>query len=187
MTHRRSQARRRIVLLGVALLAGNLLALAIYTWPRLTGVRRAERRADDVAVQRAGLESLWSQMVARKALVEQNRQDIEALKTEHLKFRETDLFAAQREIEKLAVDAGLRPRRSSYSIERIKGTDLVRCSITVPLDGSYSNLTDFLGRVESATRFIVVDQMALSQDDTSAKMNLRLFAVFKEGETREGP
>jgi hypothetical protein len=170
---------------GGFLLLLNAVAFAAFTWPALTRARRAEGRSSDVAVQRAGLESLWSQLVARRDLVEQNRKDIETLKTDYLKFRASDLFAAQRDIEKLATDAGLRPRRSTYAIEKVKGTDLVRCTVNLPLDGSYSNLTEFLTRVETAKRFIVVDEMQLSQDEQGAKMNLRLSAIFKEADTRE--
>ena len=66
----------------------------------------------------------------------------------------------------------------------MKGTGLVRCEVTLPLDGSYLNLTGFLSRIESAKRFIVVDQMALVQEEQGARMNLKLSAIFKEGDTR---
>lgn len=183
MRSRRSRTRLRIAMGGALLLALNVLVFAVLTWPRLNRVRRAESQAQVAAVKRAALESLWSQVSARKALVEQNRRDIDSLHFDHLKWRSQDLFAAQREIEKLAVSSGLRPKRSTYAIERIRGTDLSRCVVTLPLDGTYASLTDFLTQVGNAKRFIVVDQMALSQDDQSAKMSLRLSAIFKEGDT----
>ncbi len=95
-------------------------------------------------------------------MVEQNRRDIETLRNDYLKPRSQDLFAAQREIEKLAISSGLRPKRSTYSIDRVRGTDLSRCTVTLPLDGSYASLTTFLTQIEKARRFIVVDEMALS-------------------------
>jgi Tfp pilus assembly protein PilO len=66
----------------------------------------------------------------------------------------------------------------------VRGTDLVRCEVTLPLDGSYANLTGFLARLESTERFIVVDQMALVQEEDGARMNLKLSAIFKEGDAR---
>ena len=40
-------------------------------------------------------------------------------------------------------------------------------------------------RLESGKRFIVVDQLALSQDEHGAKMNLKLSALFiDDGEPR---
>jgi Tfp pilus assembly protein PilO len=116
--------------------------------------------------------------------VARNRQDIERLSREHLKPRATDLFAAQREIERLAREAGLRTRTSTYEVEKIVGTDLVRCLVTLPLDGSYSNLTGFLSRIAATSRFIVVDQMALSENEQGARMSLQLSAVFTEGDAR---
>lgn len=183
MNGRTSRSRLRIAVFGALLLVVNGAAFAAFTWPRLTRVRRAESRARDVSARRAALERVWSQVQARKELLNQNRKDIETLNRDHLKYRSEDLFAAQREIEKLARDAGLKPKKSTYSLVRIKGTDLVRCEVTLPLDGSYSNLTGLLARIQSAKRFIVVDQMALAQDEeqAGARMNLKLSAVFKEG------
>jgi Tfp pilus assembly protein PilO len=184
MTRRGSRARLRLAMLGAILLVINGIAFAAFTWPRLTRVRRAESRAQEVSARKAALEKLWSQLITRRELVAQNRKDIESLSRDHLKPRAQDLFAAQREIEKLAKDAGLKPKKSTYSLEKIKGTDLIRCEVTLPLDGSYTNLTGFLSRIETATRFIVVDQMALAQDDQGAQMNLKLSAIFKDGDSR---
>jgi Tfp pilus assembly protein PilO len=169
---------------GALLLAVNLAVFAAFSWPRLTRVRRAEGRAQEVVGQRAALERVWSQVVSRREVLAQNQKDIEILNRDHLKPRTDDLFAAQREIEELAKDAGLRPKRSTYLIESIKGTGLVRCKVTLPLDGTYVNLTGFLSRIGSTRRFIVVDQMALAQDEQGARMNLTLSAIFKDGDSR---
>ena len=185
MSRRRSATRLRIALIGVLLLAVNGVAFAAFTWPRLTRVRRAESRSREVSTRRASLEKLWAQFSARKELLAQNRKDMESLNRDHLKYRTEDLFSAQREIEKLARDSGLKPKKSGYAVTRIKGTDLVRCEVTLPLDGSYANLTGFLARIESAKRFFVVDQMALAQEEDGARMNLKLSAIFKDGDTRE--
>ena len=183
MTPRRSRTRLGVAMTGLTLLLVNLIAFAAFTWPRLTRVRRAEARASEVSARRAGLEALWAQVEARKELVARNRADIDSLNRDHLKSRAEDLFAAQREIERLAREAGLHPKTSSYVLQDIEGTNLVRCEVTLPLDGSYVNLTGFLNRIESAQRFIVVDQMALSQDEQGARMNLRLSVIFKDGDT----
>ncbi len=181
MTRRRSKARLWLAVTGLVLLAINVAVLAAFTWPRLTRVRRAESRAAEVATQRASLERLWAQVIARKELVAQNRKDIESLSRDYLKPRAVDLFAAQREIEKLAIDAGLQPKKSGYDVDQIKGTNLVRVEVTLPLDGTYANLTGFLARIAAAKRFIVVDQMSLTQDQEAAKMSLKLRAVFTDG------
>ena len=184
MSLRSSKTRLRLAWIGALLLIANALLFAALTWPRLTSVRRAENRAKEVSTRRAGLESVWSQVAVRKALLAQNRQDIESLSRDHLKYRNEDLFGAQREIERLARDAGLKPKRSAYSISKVRGTDLVRCEVTLPLEGSYANLTGFLDRIQSAKRFIVVDQMALVQEEDGARMNLKLSAIFKDGDPR---
>jgi Tfp pilus assembly protein PilO len=184
MSRRGSRVRLRLALLGGVLLLADVVVFAAITWPRLTSVRRAEGRALDVSQRLAALEKVWSQASTRKALLAQNRQDIEGLSRDHLRYRADDLFAAQREIEKLARDAGLQPKKSAYSISKVRGTDLVRCEITLPLDGSYTNLTGFLARIEAAKRFIVVDQMALAREEDGARMSLKLSAIFKEGDTR---
>jgi Tfp pilus assembly protein PilO len=184
---RRSKTRLRAAVAGVALLALNFVVLGVFTWPRLTRVRRAEDRALEVSTRKASLEGVWAQMLARQELVARNRKDIESLRRDHLKSRTEDLFAAQREIEKLARDSGLRPKRSSYTLEEIKGTGLVRCEVSIPLDGTYVGLTGFLNRIEGASRFIVVDQMALAEDEQGARMSLKLSVIFKDGDTRATP
>ncbi len=180
MNRRGSRARLRIALIGAVLLLVNGAVFAAFSWPGLTRVHRAEDRAREVAERKDARERLWAQLMARRDLLAQNLKDIETLRRDHLKSRSADLFAAQREIEKLAQDSGLRPHRSTYTLGKIKGTDLVRCEVTLPLDGSYANLTGFLRRVGSARRFLVVDQMALSEDDQGARMSLTLSAIFKE-------
>jgi len=184
VTRRRSKARRWLAMSGSLLLAVNLAVFAAFSWPRLTRVRRAEGRAQEVSAQRAALERVWSQVISRREVLARDRTDIEILNRDHLKPRTDDLFAAQREIERIAKDAGLRPKRSTYALESIKGTGLVRCKVTLPLDGSYVNLTAFLGRIGATRRFIVVDEMALAQDDQGARMNLTLSAIFKDGDSR---
>lgn len=184
MSQRSSRARRGLSWLGLFLLIANGALFGAVTWPRLTSLRRAESRATDVSARRAALEKVWAQATARKGLLAQNRRDIESLSRDHLKYRTEDLFGTQREIEKLAREAGLKPKKSSYAISKVKGTDLVRCEVTLPLDGSYSNLTGFLARIASARRFIVVEQMALAQEEQGARMSLRLSAIFKDGDTR---
>ena len=181
MIRRGSKSRLHLALIGLCVLLVNLLVLAAFTWPRLSRARRAESRAQEVAARRATLEGLWARVLARKALVAQNRKDIEALTRDHLKPRDRDLFAAQREIERRAIEAGLKPKRSDYEVGVVKGTNLVRCEVTLPLDGSYANLSGFLSRVAASKRFLVVDQMSLSRDDESARMSLKLSAVFTEG------
>jgi Tfp pilus assembly protein PilO len=187
MKGRRSPMRLPVVLLGALLLVANGIALAFFTWPRLTRVRRAESRALEVAARRAELEALWSRVTERKNVLARNRQDIEILYRDHLKARADDLFQAQREIDTLAREAGLRPKQSTYSMATIRGTDLVRCEVSLPLDGSYANLTGFLDRIETTKRFIVVDQMGLTRDEGGARMNLKLSAIFKEGGARATP
>jgi Tfp pilus assembly protein PilO len=184
MSARSSKLRLRLALLGAFLLLANAVLFAALTWPRLTSVRRAESRALDVSARRAALEKIWSQVSTRKALLAQNRKDIESLTRDHLKYRADDLFGAQREIEKLARDAGLKPKKSAYAVSKVRGTELVRCEVTLPLDGSYANLTGFLARIESTKRFIVVDQMALVREEDGARMNLKLSAIFKDGDPR---
>ncbi|MBK5255516.1 MAG: hypothetical protein JJE39_05740 [Vicinamibacteria bacterium] len=180
MIRRRSKARLRIAVLGSVLLLVNALVFAAFTWPRLNRVRKAEERAQEVLARRAGLETLWDRIVLRKELLAQDRRDIESLSHDYLQSRASDLFPAQREIESLAKAAGLRPKKSSYAMEEIKGTGLVRCAVTLPLDGSYQNLTGFLSRIEKTSRFIVVDQMALTRDEDGGRMNLKLSAIFKD-------
>ena len=180
MIPRRSKLRLRIAILGLVLLVINAAAFGAFTWPRVTRARDAEIRAQDVSLRRVELETLWSRVAARKSLMTQNQNDLEVLRRDLVKPRASDLLAAQRDIERMARESGLKPMKSNYAIEPVRETDFVKCVVTLLLDGSYANLTAFLTRIESAKRFIVVDQMALSQDELGASLNLKLSALFKE-------
>ncbi|MEO5761375.1 MAG: hypothetical protein ABIR28_03600, partial [Vicinamibacteria bacterium] len=81
MISRRSKIRLRIATAGAVLLAINLVAFGAITWPRLNRVRSAESRAQNIAVQRVALETLWTQLAARKTLAGQNRLDAAALRS----------------------------------------------------------------------------------------------------------
>lgn len=179
MNVRRASASRPLLVLALAVLAANAVVFAAFTWPGLTRARRAEARAREVAARKATLEELWARVTRRREVAAANRSDIEKLTRDLLKPRATDLFAAQREIETLARESGLKPERTSYEVNPVAGTGLVRCEVTLPLNGSYGDLTTFLGRVERGKRFLIVDQLSLAEEEKGARMTLRLSALFR--------
>jgi Tfp pilus assembly protein PilO len=183
---RRSKKRAILWIACAAVAALNLATFAFFTWGRLTESRRAESRAADVRRRLAEAEKALAFVNAQRATLDANANDMRTFETEFLKPLEEDLLAVQREVDAMVRSSGLRSRNTSYAVEKVRGVDFARCAIEMPIEGSYRNLVDLIGRIESAERFLTIESLNLARDDAGARMQLRVFAYFSgEGlETR---
>jgi Tfp pilus assembly protein PilO len=177
--HRR-RSRRRLALLVVAaaFAALNLVTFAAFTWRKLTEVRRAEARATEVEERLRASEGALAVARKQSETIRANERDIAAFKARYLKDLASDLLDAQREIDALARASGISAPTTSYTLSRVKGTDLVRCAVGLPVEGSYRNLIGLIERVESSPRFLTLADLALSSGESKAQLKLEVSAYF---------
>jgi Tfp pilus assembly protein PilO len=158
--------RRALVPLFLALLLLNVGVLLAWTLPR--SLRQRNAAAGAVAA-RGELEFARERVRAlreRAAAIRANRADLERFYTK-LAGGEQDLVPTLEEIEQLAREPGLQPTTRGIKREALEDAPLERIEVTLPLEGSYAQLVDFLRGVERSSRFLTVDGIALRADAQS--------------------
>jgi Tfp pilus assembly protein PilO len=91
------------------------------------------------------------------------RSEVSRVYDEMLSSKAERMTSIQREVRALAKARGLDPDRIDYKATDVKGTGLVRFTITFPLQGEYATLEDFVKAVEESPNFLIVDQISLSE------------------------
>jgi len=161
--------RRAWIALG-ALTVLNAFGFFVYTLPK-----RLEER------------SLAARVSSLRAEVERERQIVARLRrrTESLQANTADaarfygrlgsrsaLLTVLEELQRTPRDLGLKVGRRSYEPNQVKGLPLMRYAITMPVTGSYRQLTAFLDRMEGSTHFLTVDQVNLRKRGAAGEADL---------------
>jgi Tfp pilus assembly protein PilO len=101
---------------------------------------------------------------ARADAIRKNAEDARRFYETLAGEEKTDLLSTLEAIEALARAPGLRPGGRQLKREPLEGAPLERVTVTVPLQGSYSQLVGFLSGVERSARFLTIDRVALRGD-----------------------
>lgn len=162
---------RRRAWIGLGALTGlNAAVFFVYTVPkrleeRSLAARVASLRAE-VARDRAAADRLHRRVEA----VEVNTADT-ARFYKGLGAR-NELLAVLEELQRTPRELGLRVGHRSYQPDAVKGLPLTRYAITMPVTGSYRQLTAFLDRMERSPHFMTVDAVSLRKRAASGEADL---------------
>ena len=131
----------------------------------------------DVAQERARATALRERLAAVRA----NVADTRLLLEERLAPRETGLLPLLDEVEASARAAGLKLTSRGYSEEQLESLPVNRVRITLPADGTYRQLVDFVQRLERSDRFLVVERVQLREQGsgTGGQLDVVLSAFFR--------
>ena len=169
--------KRGLVLpLGIALLI-NVLVYALVVYP--LGVRSAT--AVDRAANAAGVrEAAERDMAAATALVEGKTSADQELATFYQEVLPANLDAARRltyaRLPALARKANVKfeERRSDFDQQRQKNSRLGRLQTRIVLEGDYESLRQLLYELETTPEFLIVDDVALGQSESTKPLTLTL-------------
>ena len=169
--------KRGLVLpLGIALLI-NILVYAFVVYP--LGVRSAT--AVDRAANAAGVrEAAERDMAAATALVEGKTSADQELATFYQEVLPANLDAARRltyaRLPALARKANVKfeERRSDFDQQRQKNSRLGRLQTRIVLEGDYESLRQLLYELETTPEFLIVDDVALGQSESTKPLTLAL-------------
>ena len=169
--------KRGLVLpLGIALLI-NILVYAFVVYP--LGVRSAtavDRAANAAAVR----EAAEREMAAATALVEGKTSADQELATFYQEVLPANLDAARRltyaRLPALARKANVKfeERRSDFDQQRQKNSRLGRLQTRIVLEGDYESLRQLLYELETTPEFLIVDDVALGQSESTKPLTLAL-------------
>jgi Tfp pilus assembly protein PilO len=158
------EERRRVIVPLVVLAAVSVATLILAVWPLQRSVANTEAEALDAAFGLAKARLLERQ--AHDAADSKRRADSE-LQTFYTNVLPRDMATAtkatNRWLQQAARDAGLEFRASHFDWDAVKESPLSRAFSTVTLVGRYANVRRFLYAVETATEFIVVERVGVTE------------------------
>ncbi len=174
--------RRALIPLAAALVA-NLLIYALVNYPLSQRVANVEERNQRAAQSLAGARAEHAR--AAGALSGKDRAVTE-LGTFYTSVLPRDLAGARRlthlRIARMAREANLRYGRATSEPVTERDSVLTRLKVEMALTGSYAEMRAFLSRLESATEFVVIDNVQLAQPgeaDTPLDVTLALSTYYR--------
>jgi Tfp pilus assembly protein PilO len=153
--------RTRLLPVFLALLGANLLVFAAWTGPRYWRQRNAASRLESAQAEAARRREVVASLRERAAAIRGNTADVRRFYASLGGTERTDLLPTLQAIEEMARTPGLRPGARSFSRQDAEGARAERVAVTLPLEGSYSQLVGFLREVERSPRFLTVDSVAM--------------------------
>ena len=175
-----------LVTLGLIIDAG-IHALVVY--PAFVKVENARLRASAAA---DGLEAARRRFeTARLAADGKARADNELLAF-HEEILPRDLAGARTltfaRIAALASEHGLSMERRTAATVHEEGSALARLQVSMRLSGAYGDIRRFIHALETASEFLIIEEIVLSQgDETEGRevLNLRLSTYYRHHDHAE--
>jgi Tfp pilus assembly protein PilO len=171
--------RRRLLPAFLALAALNLLVFAAWTAPRTVRLRTATARLEAAREQVRGERAQVARLAERGEAIRANAADIERFYTRVVGPEVTDLVPTLEEIERMARTLGLSPGPRGYRRDDVPDAAVERVAVTLPLEGSYEQLVGFLREVETSSRFLTVDRIALSGKEEGGALQVEMSAYMR--------
>ena len=164
------RARRRAWIGVGALAALNALVFFAYTVPK-----RLEERS--LAARIASLRAEVERDRATVARLRRRNEAVQANASDTTRFYQglgsrNVLLAVIEELQRTPRELGLKVAHRSYEPNAVKGLPLTRYSITMPVSGTYRQLTAFLERMERSSHFITVDEVSLQKRSAGGEADL---------------
>ncbi|MGH9674990.1 MAG: GspMb/PilO family protein, partial [Bryobacteraceae bacterium] len=79
------------------------------------------------------------------------------------------------EIGESSRKVGLRQRDGAFTFEPIEGSDsLTLMSIAVNFEGSYSDLVEFVHRMDASERFLIIEELQAAPTQVTAVLSIRM-------------
>lgn len=175
--------RRLVVRSGLGvLLAANVVA-AVFVFHPLGG------SPEDLAREMESKQRELAQQLQRLDRTRGLVGKVQEAKVEGDKFlgecttaRRTAFSNVLRDVDKMAVDSGMRPKDSSLLLEPVEGSDTIqRLTISENFEGSYESLTKLVNMLDKSSRFLIIESMqAQPQSGGALSLTLKLDTFVRE-------
>jgi Tfp pilus assembly protein PilO len=168
--------KRAIVIPLAAVIAANVLVYALIVYPKQRQQAATVDRANAAAVARRTAER---EQTAARDLVEGKARAAQELATFYDKVLPADLTAARRmtytTLPALAKKTNVEWAERRTEVDAAKKDErLGRLKINMLLQGDYESLRRFIYELESASEFVIIDDVTLSQSDPAKPLSLAL-------------
>jgi type IV pilus assembly protein PilO len=175
---------RRVMVRGAlgALLGANLVA-ALFAFHLLGGspddlAREMHAKQQDLALR-------LQQLRRTRNLVEKVQQ----AKLEGDKFldectmnRRSAFSTLIGEVDKMAVESGMKPKDTSFTKDPVEGSDTIeQLTVTANYEGVYTSLTKFVNLLDKSPRFLIIESMQAAPLSTGAlSVTLKVGAFIRD-------
>jgi len=146
-----------------------LSALVLLNLPLYLVIVRPEIEADAGETER--IDQMHSQLARRVNTLNGLKAIEKKLKESHDKYRQFSadyLFPPEKgtselleTLDEICAEAGLLRNRVTYRLDPEPAFGMQRLAITLPIEGNYANIRNFLNVLESESKLVIVDSMAL--------------------------
>jgi Tfp pilus assembly protein PilO len=178
--------------LGLLITLGGLVLLNGVVYGTFTLPRTLQRRNLDQRLKaaQAEVERERQRMDALRAhfdLINANNRDTTEFFNRRIGRRDATMVPLLRDIEALARARGLKVASQGYGVEQIKGMDVERFEVKMPLRGSYREVLAFVEELERSSRFVTLDQItAHVQPEGEIEVQLVLSCYFRSPAVKAG-
>jgi Tfp pilus assembly protein PilO len=171
--------RRRLLPAFLALAALNLLVFAGWTAPRTVRLRTATARLEAAREAVRGERAEVARLAERGEAIRANAADIKRFYSSVVGPEVTDLVPTLEDIDGMVRTLGLSTGPRAYKRDDVLDAAVERVAVTLPLEGSYEQLVGFLREVETSSRFLTVDRIALSGKEEGGALQVELSAYMR--------
>lgn len=149
-----------------------LLALILLNLPIYLVFVRPEIQADAGERARAGeMRSQLNRRVAALNRLKDIEKKLNESRAKHRQFAEEYLFLSDtgasellKALDEICAEAGLLRNRVAYRQDAEPAFGMQRMAVTLPIEGSYNNIRNFLNIVESESKLVIVDSISLASE-----------------------
>jgi Tfp pilus assembly protein PilO len=181
----RAQLKDRRVVVRVVLgtlLAANLVA-AVYVFHPWGGsaqdlIEQMHARERELAQQVQQLDRTRSLM----AKIQQAKVEGDKFLEQYLLNRRSAFSTVLSEVNKMALESGLKDKGSSWDMEPVEGSDTIaQLGITANYEGGYGSLTKFVNLLDRSPRFLIVHSMqAQPQAGGALSVSIRMDTFIRD-------
>jgi Tfp pilus assembly protein PilO len=168
--------RQVALILGAVVLVNVALdVLVLRRSVRVSGDR--QRLLDDERGEVAGVRQRLDGLERASSKLACVESDVAHVFDDVLSSKSGRMTAIQREIRQLAKEHVADPENIAFSYSEVKGTGLVRFTISFPLQGSYETLRHFIKAVEDSQNFLIVQDIGLTEESAGGALHLNVDLV----------
>lgn len=176
--------RRWIFWAAGLLLVANVAAYFVYTLPRSLQKRNVASRVDLLKVELGEERARVAGLRARAEAIVANRKESRVFLEQKVARPGMSLEPMLREVETLAEKQGLAVGSQSFKRDPVEGLPLVKFAITMPITGTYRQVTGLVSELERSSYFLTLDEISVRQQgnqEGSIALNLLFSAYFRAG------
>ena len=174
---------RQAVYALVAAFVVNVVAFAFLVYPLQSEVANVEQRT---RTAEEALKAAQTDHARASGTLTGKDRALKELDTFYTSVLPKDLAGARRltyaRLARMAARSRLDYERGKYEPLVERGSNLTRLKVNMDLSGSYADIRDFIHEVETASEFVVIDSVALSEgieSDGSLRLTLELSTYFR--------